>query len=722
MNVSPLPPRFGTLDLKYLDDPEFVSEYAIGDGRGMQFYLDGVHCAACVWITEKLPEISPDAESLRLDLSSGVAQVRLRKGGSFAGAAQVLAKLGYTPHPVKNDESEEHQRRENRLHLIRMGVAAASAGNIMLLAIALYAGVDGVLAGVFQWVSAALFLPVLFFSAVPFYKSAWGAIRSKKVSIDIPIVFGLLIGTTASYWNLAVGSPHIYFDSISSLIFLLLSTRYLLKKIHQKSLQASQLIYFLAPSRARVRRNGKVEEVHVETLKEGDTIQVLPQECFPVDGVVARGRSHVSRALLTGESDPIRVEIGSRVHAGTLNQDAPLEIEVLSSGAATRLGQILQAMEEGLNRKAPIVTLLDRVGQVFVIAVLVLTVVGFFVGLRVSAAEAVQRAIAVAIIVCPCTFALATPLAMSLAIAEAARRGILVKGAEVLERLSRVKEIFFDKTGTLTLGELSVENWEPLSIEATPALIALESHSSHPIARAVARFFGPLSVAIEVEDFKEVSGVGVSGSINGRLYEAKRSMDGASSVEVFCEGRCIGRLHLGDKVRSDSLATVLKLKKHGIPVHLLSGDRTEVAGRVAENLGIQAQNVVAYATPELKAELVRATPGSLMVGDGANDAVALASAFVSVAVQGGMEVSLRAAGAYSSKPGIAPVMELLEIARRTMGIIRRNLVFAVFYNIVGITVALSGHLDPLFAAILMPMSAFTVFVATLVGARRMKSI
>ncbi len=719
----------------YLDDPEFLENYSTADGREMRFYLEGVHCAACVWLTEKLPQFEAGVEFLKLNLSSGVARVRIRTDGSFARAAQEIARLGYLPHPVRSGSDEALRKKENRAHLIQLGMAGMLSGNIMLLAIALYAGADGRLAQVFRWTSLGLYLPVLFFSALPFYKSAWASLLKKQVSIDVPIVFGLLVGTAASIINLALGSTHIYFDSLSTLIFLLLSTRYLLKKVNQHALHATEVIHQMTPSRASKKNETtlKYEEVKTETLKENDLIEVLPGECIPVDGVVIQGKSSLNCALLTGEAQLISVAPGQLVNAGTWNQQAPLEVRVLASGAATRLGKILAAMEEGLAKKAPIVTYLDRVGQAFVLAVLTLTCAGFFLGLSVSWHEAINRALAVAIVVCPCTFALATPLAMSLAIARCAKNGILVKDPEIMERLSQVKEVFFDKTGTLTFGELQVTQWMSLESDAAEALLALESRSAHPVAKAVQRYFQkqcPFNATVEIEEFSEQAGVGVSGKIRGFLYEARASIEAPksgspstsieTSIAVLRDGHLIGTLLLSDQIRSDSKISLERLRRLGLGIHLLSGDAPSPVQNVAEEAGIPSKNVTASASPEMKARIVQSTSKTLMVGDGANDAVALASAFASVAVRGGVEMSVKAAGAYSSIPGIQAIPSLIITARETMRVIRRNLTFAILYNVIGIGVALTGKLDPLFAAILMPMSAVSVFLSTLLGTKKLR--
>lgn len=730
-----------TENYSFLDDPDFKNQYSDPrDGDRMQLYLEGAHCAACVWLTERLPEFVPGVSSVRLNLATSVATVQLGRGGSFAEAAREFARFGYRPHPVKQDEALAFRKKENRLHLIRLAVAAAASGNIMLLAIALYAGAGGQLAGIFRWVSFLLYLPVLFFSAVPFFQGAGAALRSRQISVDVPIAFGILMGTFVSIGNLLTGGEHLYFDSLASLVFLMLSTRYLLRKVNQRTFDAAHLMHFMAPSRSRRRigLTGDYEEVRTDALKAGDRIRVLPGDCFPVDGVVIEGESSVSRALLTGEPEAIAVRQGSEVLAGTLNHQAPLEVKVMASGADTRLGSILREMEEGLSRKASIVTLLDRVGQAFLAAVLGLTVVGFFVGyLSEGMAEGIQRALAVSIIVCPCTFALATPLAFSLAIEKFARSGLLVKNAEVIERLSRIRSVFLDKTGTVTAGQLSVLSWESRLSESQAILLALESRSAHPIARAVVRHFASRvdgASLPEVRGLQEAPGKGISGRIMGShfgsLFEIRRAEGAAPTgpessgepvrtrVGLYRDGEQVGVLTLGDRIRPDAAEAVHEMEKLGLQVSLLSGDSEAAVAQAARELGLGADRAISRVTPEEKARVV-GSGATLMVGDGANDAIALASASVGVAVQGGMEVSMRAAGVYSSRPGLKPVLQLLRVSRGTLTVIYFNLAIAILFNVIGISFAMAGLLDPLVAAILMPINAFSIFMATIFGMRRL---
>ncbi|MFL5814925.1 MAG: heavy metal translocating P-type ATPase [Bdellovibrionia bacterium] len=729
----------------HLDDPEFLNLYCqpeAGTGlRTMQFYLEGVHCTACVWLTEKVSEWVAGVRSIRLDLGHSLATVKLDSNGSFSEVAREFMKLGYRPHPVKQDEAQALEARENHRALIRMAIAGAGAGNIMLLAISVYAGATGVLQHYFEWVSFLICLPVATYSAWPFYRSALGALRSRQLSIDIPIALGLSVAFVASFISILIHSKHVYFDTVSSLVFLLLASRYVLRKTQQEALHATRLIHFLTPSMARRKRvqGSGFEEVSVDSLQAGDHVLVLAGECIPTDGIVCSGISALNLSLLTGESRPELVQPGVPVFAGTLNTQAPLEIEVQSFGSATRLGKILSSMEEHLSRKAPIVAFTDQISKAFVLISLALVGVAFYVGFTISPAEGVSRALAMAIVACPCAFAFATPLALSIAMGRFARYGVLIKGADVIEKLAHVNQVVLDKTGTLTTGQFEVKKWlidaDQVGIEE--AVYALETRSTHPIARALVSFLKPRLNGREipgVEEFSETIGRGLSGRIQSHPYEVQAlneellngspnlSNDAGTQIAILKDGNRVGRVTLGDSLRTDTESAVEKLRALKLGVKILSGDGKSAVMSVANRLGVGSRDAYFKASPEYKSEVIGKMPRALMVGDGANDSIALASAYVGVAVHSGMEISMRAADVYQRQPGVMPVVHLIRASRETLKVIYRNFAFSLVYNFIGTYAAITGHVSPLFAAILMPISALTVFGSSIVGTRKLRKI
>jgi len=722
----------------YLEDPETLKLYSSTEKNpSIEFYLEGIHCIACLWLIEKLPDFVKGVQSAKLQLGNSVAQITLKENGSFSEVARTLNKLGYRPHPLqKNTEAQALQKRENQRELIRMGISAACTGNIMLMAVSLYGGASGRFAQLFSILSLFLFLPIFFYGALPFYKNAWAALKTRSINIDVPIALAILFGACSSFFNLWKGNEHLYFDSLSALVFLLLASRYILKRIQQNVFQSSQLLHFLTPQFAQ-RWNIQTqsyETVRAEILQRGDKIQVLENEIFPADGHVIEGNSLIDCALLTGESLPQKVSPGEEIFAGTFNQSAALKIQVAASGQATRLGKIIQEIEKGNLHKAPIINLADKISKVFVLAILSLAGASFVFFAFQNFEIAFQRALALLIVTCPCALALATPLTLSVNMGRAAREGFLLKGSESLERLAQVKKMFLDKTGTLTEGRFEVLQWQAReeSSSIKEAVLALEVKSKHPIAQALCRKLKQEGVNAkeEVRDFREELGIGVSGTYQNNFYELKSlilssahetfSSELKTRVGVWKNHHCVAHIVFGDSLRSDTPIAIQELKALKIDPYILSGDHEEVVAQVAQELNIPLSHCVSRASPEKKKEIIQNSKNTLMVGDGANDALALASAWVGVAVHGSMEVSLRAADVYLSHSGLKPILRLLILARENIKVLKRNFIFSIFYNMLGATAALLGFINPLFAAILMPISSLTVFISALLGTRLLR--
>jgi heavy metal translocating P-type ATPase len=719
---------------RWLDHDDARRDYETP--HGLRFYLEGVHCAACVWLVEKLPQLVHGVTSVRLDLGSAVATVTISPEGSYAAAAEGLLRVGYRPHAIRAREAGELSQREDRRLLTQLGVSAAAAGNIMLLAIALYAGADGAFERKFSWISFGLSIPVMFYSALPFYQSTWKALRARQLSIDVPVAIGLQVSFWVSVANLFRGDDRIYFDSVTTLVFLLLSSRYLLRRVQRKALNASSLAHFLMPAEARRQRDdGSFETVALSELRVGDIIEVLPGDLLPADGIVASGAGSVNCALLTGESLPEKVAPGSEVFGGTQNISAPLTIRITSSGSESRVGRIIESMQASLESRAPIVTFSDQVSRGFIAVTLVLVPLVFVGALHGGWHEALQRALALALVTCPCAFALATPLSFASTLAKAARAGILIKGAEVLERLSRVEQAFFDKTGTLTEGRFQVLDWKLHREPAAPTssiILSLEASSRHPIARALREHFHAEALThplMAMEGIEEHSGRGVSGVANGRRYfiGAARSSHATNAegravtaISLFEDDVEIGTALLGDPIRAEAREVMIELRKLGVDPRILSGDSAEAVRMVGEALEITSSKTTSSATPEQKQAALEQAPRSLMIGDGANDAIALASASVGVAVHGGLEASIRASDIYLSRPGLRQIPRLVVIGRETLRTVRRNFAISLGYNAVAATAAILGKINPLLAAILMPVSAFVVILSATAGTKKLR--
>lgn len=710
----------------YLNDQEFLKEFswAIDGKEVMEFYLEGIHCLACLWLIEKLPEFVPGIFSSKLDLERSVVTIVLNENGKFSIAASELSKLGYKPHPLrKNQETNDLKKKEERSWLIRIGIAGAASGNIMLYAVSNYGGASGAYAELFNTISVIFAVPVFAYSAVPFYQNAWNALKNKTLSIDIPISLSLIVGALMGVYNLAIGVPDNYFDSLSALVFLLLLSRYFLHKIQEKGLDATDLHYFYQSDSVLIQDLKCADgyrEIHPRFIKKNDIIKVRPLEIIPGDGEILVGQSHVNNSLLTGESLPFKVEAGDKVFSGTQNLDQELLIKVNRPLDESRLGQILKNVENGWAHRSQIIQLTNTISKYFTLAVILLSFgLFFYLYQSHSLIEALEGAITLMIVTCPCALALAVPLTFTRSLSMASKAGIIIKSDEVIERLAKIKAIFLDKTGTITYGKIkvvSLNQSSPSGLPLVDIIHALEKKTRHPVGLALFDYAKKhFAKDHTVTEFKEILGRGVSGKIGNHFYEI-------NSDGIYEDQRKVGTFEVADTIRDDSRDALKRLMLSDYQIKMLSGDRKEVAFNIAQRVQLDSTSVHAELTPESKSEMIRKADHAMMVGDGANDAIALSEASVGVAVMGAMDISLRAADVYLSTPGLQPVVQLMTLSRETMKVIRRNLILSLLYNSTSVVLAFCGLISPLTAAIIMPLSSLTVLISTLVGTRKLRML
>ncbi|MBC8405326.1 MAG: heavy metal translocating P-type ATPase [Planctomycetes bacterium] len=736
------------------DDPSFeelhVEELDDGTKRTV-FLLEGVHCAACVWLIEKFPSIHAGVLEARLDFGRRTAEVRWQpEQAKLSAIAHGLDRLGYPPHPFRGGEDEKQRRLEVRGQLIRIGVAGALAMNCMLLAFALYGGwfhgMDAKFRDFFRWISFGLALLSVVWPGRVFMRGAAAALRTRTAHMDLPIAIGLLAGLLGGAWNTYTGQGEVYFESVTTLVFLLLAGRFLQQRQQRRAYDALAMLYSLTPGNARLMDGDQIREVPVTSLQCGNLLEIRSGDSVPADGVLRTGKGSFDLSLLTGESKPVRLKVGDRVHAGTVSCSDRVVMEVERTGAETRLGRLMQLVERHSNRAAPIVHLADQWSGWFVMTVLVLAVANYFFWLQTSSALALEYTMALLIVACPCALGLATPLAVAAAVGRAAQNGILVKGGDVVERLSHPGILLLDKTGTLTRGEISVVDFAGPK-RAKSRIAALESHSSHPYAKALMDAFGAAERNItdstagsdggdsHVDTREEIQGSGMRGVIDGQLcllgsmrfmneqqqhlpaelkHAVEQFLDRALTPILYAEdGLVIAVAGLGDALREDAKESLQQLKASGWEIGILSGDHPRIVAAIAKELGLQASQCHGAVAPEEKLQWIhkhQSDPNRpvVMVGDGVNDAAALAAAGVGVAVQGGAEASLAAADVFLARPGLKPLVELIQGSSRTVTVIKGNLLLSLGYNTLGVILAMGGMLSPALAAILMPVSSLTV--------------
>lgn len=722
------------------DDPAFASVYVDDAGGGLariDLALGGLDCGPCVWQLERLPELIAGVAESRLELRRSVLRVTFDAARvKLSVIAAALAGLGYEPKPAKGRDHEAARRSDDRRQLVRLGVAGALAGNIMIFAFALYGGALGGIEPEFEtffrWVSAVLGTISLAWPGRVFFRSAIGSLRAGGLNLDVPICVALAAGGVMGALNTALGRGEIYFDSLSMLVFLLLAGRYVQHRQQRWAGDAVELLFSLMPSGARlVGADGSVREVPSRSLRVGDMVEVRPGESVPADGVVEDGASRVDQSLLTGEPMPASVRRGDSVFAGTVNVSSPVRVRVERTGEETRAGRLMALVEGAAGRKPEIVRFTDRVAVWFTVVVTLVAAATFAAWMFIEPGRAVDQAASLLIVTCPCALGLAVPLTMAVTIGRGAARGVLIKGGDVLERLATPGLMLIDKTGTLTAGRLSVVAWRGPEW-AADAAAAVEAASTHPVAVAIRGFTA--GDRAEATDIVETPGGGVRGMVGARRVivgslafvraqavdvPAHRLADhdemaarGLSPVVVAADEHAVAVGGVGDAARPEARATLDALRAQGWRVRILSGDHAAVVRGVGATLGLPGPDCEGGATPEDKLVRVReAVAGGervVMIGDGVNDAAALAAATVGIAVHGGAEASLAAADVYLGRPGVAPVLELLEAARGAMRAVRVQLAASLAYNVAAGVLAVGGLINPMIAAVMMPLSSLTM--------------
>lgn len=720
------------------DHEAFRALYVADAGHGLsrvELYLEGVHCASCVWLVERVPLVVPGVARAELNVRRSLATIEWDAAAvPLSAVAQALDTLGYPSHPFRGTAREHHRRREDRAAVVRIGVAGALSVNVMLASLALYSGawsgMELAYTRFFRWTALALTLPALLWPGRVFFTSALAALRTRTLHMDLPIAVALAAGFARGVVNTVTDGGPVYFDGVAMLVFLLLCGRYLQQRGQRAAADAAELLFSMTPARARtVGPDGTVRDVPAEGLVPGDTIEVRAGETLPADGIVTRGVSAVNVALLTGESRPVTVRPDDTVFAGTLNVESALRVRVTQAGESSRMARLVRQVEDGAQRRAPVVLLADRMAGWFTAAVLVLAVVVWWLWRGIDPAHAVDNAIALLVVTCPCALALATPLAVTAAVGRAARRGILVKGGDALERLARPGIVILDKTGTLTEGRTSLVRFDgPDWVK--PLILALEAESTHPIGAGFREGLG-LHVVPAVESSRHVAGAGITGrvlshevvigkpafvaaSLGANALPGTREPPGRlTPVAIAIDGAVVARAWFGDALRPDSAQAVAALKAGGWEVGIASGDTPDVVQSVARDVGIKSHCAVGDASPEDKlamVERVSRRASVVMVGDGVNDAAAIAAASVGIGVHGGAEASLAAADVYLTRPGLLPLVELTDGAKRTMRLIRLGIMLSLAYNLAGVALAVLGLINPLVAAVMMPASSLTVLM------------
>ena len=728
-------------NLKLYDLPEVQNSFVKCEGedgntREANLILEGIVCAACVWLNERHLHQLPGV--LAADINFSTHRARVRWDDSRIHLSDILKSIqdiGYLAYPFDTGRQEEVFRKERNTAIRRLAIAGLGMMQVMMYAVPAYLAGDGSMTddikALMRFASLMLTTPVVFYSAWPFFQGAWRDLKLRRAGMDVPVALGVGAAYLASIYGTFTGSAEVYFDAVTMFVFFLLTGRFLEMGARKRSAEAAESLIKLIPA-AAMRLPGypatrEEEMVAAVKLVAGDHVLIGPGESFPADGSVAEGASSVDESLLTGESLPVVKHKASLVIGGTINLESPLVVRVEKVGADTVLSGIVRLLDRALAEKPRLALIADRVAGWFVFALLLVAASVAGIWLWVDASRAFWITVSVLVVSCPCALALATPAALTAALGRLTQLGLLSTRGHALETLAHATDFVFDKTGTLTTGKFSLLDVEVHHLDKTQALAlayALEQGATHPIAAALreAAILSAGLPALAADNLSYIPGRGVTGQIEGKIYRlgapeflgdaptAGRFHVGTSLVGLADESGVLAWFSLGDTPRLQAHQLIVDLKALGVRIHLYSGDRVENVQLLARELGIDdAQGGM---LPQDKLSAVRALQQSgavvAMTGDGVNDAPVLAQAQVSIAIDQGAEAAQAAADMVLLSSEIGRLADGVRLARKAQSVIRQNLAWSVFYNAIAIPAAALGHVTPWMAGIGMSLSSLLV--------------
>lgn len=768
-NLKPAsePQRFDVFDNPVVQE-DFVD--LLDNGRRQAHLLiEGISCAACVWLLEKHLQRLAGVETVQVNASTHRAHIIWQ--ADSLGLSVIMAainEIGYQPLPATQNQQQQLRQRESRLALMRLAVAGFGMMQVGMAAVALYAGAGDEWLSVMRWLSLLMATPVVLFSAQPFFRAALRSLVTRHLTMDVPVALAIGGAYLASLWATVRGGGEVYFDSVSMFTFFLLLGRFLEMRIrHRNGLSHDSLSQLVPLAATRIAKHPSIDErllpavtapaadvflkdlqrdtVAVRELQVGDWVEVAGGDNIPCDGEVVAGTGTVDESLLTGEADPVHKQPGDPVVAGSLNLGQRLIITVNAVGRGTRLNAIERLVEQGRQHKPAQVALADQVAGYFVAAVLLVSVVVASVWWQIDADKAIWVTLSVLVVTCPCALSLATPTALTAALNRLRHDGLLITRGHVLETLQRVNHIVFDKTGTLTegrpqlqrvtltdaglalfaAGEVDASRQTKAENSVLAIVAALESGSRHPIAWAFRRWQGQLFA----RGLEQHVGQGVVGEINGRRWRFGKADFVTSAATATAEfksgeqclflalddGALIACVFLRDSLRSQARQTVAQLQKKGITLSLVSGDHADTVMQLASDLGIEL--VVAGASPEQKLAYLEEAQASgdtvMMVGDGINDVPVLSAADVSVAMGSATDLAKAQADSILLNGDLNVLPQTLVFAQQVRKVIRQNLAWALAYNGLALPLAALGWIPPYLAAAGMSASSLVVVINAL---------
>jgi Cu2+-exporting ATPase len=751
-----------------VEAPKYVEQYDLDDiqkefvrgvsdnGKEAEFIVEGMHCASCVWLIEKALNKAPGVDLAEVNLSQ--QRLRLRwnqEKSSLSSLIKYLSSFGYTALPYNPETAEGNIRRFNRKLLYKMAFAGFGMMNMMWISISLYAGAvsgfDLTMKDFFHKTAWAIATAVLLFSGSGITSGAVRGLLKRHLTMDLPVAIGAWITWGYSTWQTFIGTGEVYFETVTTFLFIILVGRYLEAMAKLKASSAGFRLHELQPRTASLMTENGEELVVVKKLQTGDRVLIRSGDAIPVDGVVIEGVSTVNESMITGESRPIHRQTGDQVKAGTINQNGTLVVETISTGKNTVLSKIVRMVEAAQGSKAKIQNFADKVVPWFVAATISLAALTFLYWNQNNFDFALLAATSVLVITCPCALGMATPMSIVVGAGIGAKLGFLVRDGRALERLSEITHVVFDKTGTLTTGNISVLKMESSGSMTDETLLqytaSLEKYFQHPLAKAITEKYS--GTFLKCDDAKNFPGLGVAGTINGKkiiignlrfmkensvdvqennfraIAHNNKNIDILTSIFVAIGGILAGRYVIQDEIRKEAPELLNFLKNQGIGISIFTGDN-EQSVSFLKNLPQlpSSADIKTGMLPEDKvngiSELHSMGKKVLMIGDGVNDAPALSLADVSIAMGSGADLSMQSSDVVLIGDDLSKVSQAIGLGQTTLKTIRQNITLSLIYNAVLVPVAVAGLVTPVFASIAMPISSLTVIANSIFIRHRMK--
>ena len=735
-----IPDELMRLDL--YDKPQLQKTFVRddeGDVKEASLMLEGIVCAACFWLNENYISSLPGVIEFRVNYSTHRAQLKWHNDEiNLSKVLKSVESIGYHAHPFDPSRQESLHKKEKQIAVRRLLVAGLGMMQVMMVAIALYAGVGGMDADIrefLRWVSLGFAIPVIFYSAQPFFKSAWRDLKRKQLGMDVPVSLAMGSAFLASFWSTVTGVGEVYYDSVTMFVFFLLSGRYLeLIARHKAGRAAEELVKLVPATATRIKADGEHEVVTTSELEKNDHVLVKPGEVIPADGCVIDGISSVDESLLTGESLPRGKKLSDTVVGGTVNIESPLTVNVTSVGEDSFLSSVMRLLDRATSEKPSLTRAVDKIAGWFIAVLLVIATSVAIYWAGQDPQHAFQITLSVLVVTCPCALSLATPAALTAATGRLTEIGLLTTRGHALETLAATTHIIFDKTGTLTYGQLEAEKITLLQDRMTDselrALVSsVEKDSEHPIARAL----GNLSdKKLDVESVIAEPGMGIEAVYKNKKVRIGKphyvleithqdqpefdiDSDVKSTVFVADEDGLLAMINIQDQLRNEAGITINALKKLGLKIVLLSGDQQSVVDHVGKELEIDDVKGECLPDDKLKYMQKLQQQGHIvaMVGDGVNDAPVLAASQVSLAMGSGTQLAHASADMVLLSENLKHLVTGVEMSRQTLRIIRQNFAWAIGYNLLAVPLAVMGLIAPWMAAIGMSLSSLVVVLNAL---------